>query len=219
MRVAFLGTSAFASRRAGDCRAPRPSLVVTQPDRPAGRHAVLAPPPVKLAAEELGHHVVQPERVSQDEGVAALGAARPDVLVVAAYGQLLRAVVFGLAPLGAINIHASFCPAIAAPRRSAGPSRGETTTESPRSSSIGETPTDAPRSIADIKPDETAGARARLAALGTQAILDTLSGLDAGTLEPKPQRTVRRSRRSSSGRAGASTGRSQRGRSTTWFAG
>lgn len=192
MRVVFLGTSQFAvpALRAVTERHEL-ALVVTQPDRPAGRHAALTPPPVKLAALELGLDVIQPDKVNQDEAVAALRSVRPDVLVVAAYGQLLRAAVFQLAPWGAINIHASLLPHY----RGAAPVnwaliRGETVTGVTtfvidRGMDTG--PVLLGRELR-VGPDETAGdLEPRLARLGAEAILETLDGLATGAVVPVPQ--------------------------------
>ncbi len=192
MRAVFLGTSEFAvpALRAVAER-HHVALVVTQPDRPVGRHALLSAPPVKRVAEQLGLPVAQPERVHRDEALALLRESRPDVLVVAAYGQLLRPSVFESAPHGAINIHASLLPRY----RGAAPvnwaiARGETTTGITtfvidRGMDTG--PTLLARSLA-IGDDETAGQlEQRLAALGAEVILETLGGLDRGALVPTPQ--------------------------------
>ncbi len=192
MRVAFLGTSPFAVP-ALRALAKRHEivLVVSQPDRPVGRHAVVAPTPVKYAATELGAPVFQPERINREDSVAALRAAQPDVLVVAAYGQLLRSAVFDLAPNGAINIHASLLPLY----RGAAPVnwaivRGETTTGITTfriDAGMDTGPIFLLRPLA-VGPDETAGElEQRLAELGARVILETLDELAAGTLAPRPQ--------------------------------
>lgn len=192
MRVAFLGTSDFAVP-ALEAVAGRYQvvLVVTQPDRPAGRHATLTAPPVKLAAAALGLEVAQPERINRDEAVARLRDARPNVLVVAAYGQLLRPAVFESAPHGAINIHASILPRY----RGAAPvnwaiARGETTTGITTfaiDQGMDTGPVFLQRSLA-IGRDETAGElEPRLARLGAEVIVETLRGLEDGTLVAIPQ--------------------------------
>ncbi|MBA3074107.1 MAG: methionyl-tRNA formyltransferase [Anaerolineae bacterium] len=83
--------------------------VVTQPDRPAGRGKVLTSPPVKVLADQLGIATIQPERL-KDEAFAQLQAWNPDVIVVAAFGQILRQRVLDLPKLGCINVHASYLP-------------------------------------------------------------------------------------------------------------
>ncbi len=84
--------------------------VVTQPDRPHGRRRQLSACPAKRVAEGRGVHVLTPERVGAPEVVSALSALRPDLLVVADYGQFIPSSLIDLAPLGAINIHPSLLP-------------------------------------------------------------------------------------------------------------
>ncbi|NOU95218.1 methionyl-tRNA formyltransferase [Paenibacillus sp. LMG 31456] len=84
--------------------------VVTQPDRPVGRKRVLTPTPVKAAAEQYGIPVLQPERLRRTESVEALKALQPDLIVTAAYGQILSKAVLDIPKLGCINIHASLLP-------------------------------------------------------------------------------------------------------------
>ncbi|WP_338555821.1 methionyl-tRNA formyltransferase [Paenibacillus sp. KS-LC4] len=112
MRIVFMGTPEFAV----------PSLqllinngyevvaVVTQPDRPKGRKRTLTPPPVKEAALALGLPVLQPERMRSSEAVEALAQYRPDLIVTAAYGQILPKAVLELPRLGCINVHGSLLP-------------------------------------------------------------------------------------------------------------
>jgi methionyl-tRNA formyltransferase len=112
MRVIFMGTAPFALpsltalREAGH----EICLVVTQPDRPAGRGQRLAASPVKLAAQEAQLPLLQPEKVRDPEAVAALRAMRPEAIVVVAYGQLLPDPILALAPHGCVNVHASLLP-------------------------------------------------------------------------------------------------------------
>jgi methionyl-tRNA formyltransferase len=84
--------------------------VVTQPDRPSGRGQVLTAPPVKQLALELGIPVMQPQKLRLPESFEELAAWKPDVIVVAAFGQILRQNVLDLPPLGCINVHASYLP-------------------------------------------------------------------------------------------------------------
>lgn len=74
--------------------------VVTQPDRPAGRGRELKPPPVKIMAQELGIPVIQPKRLRSEESVEPLREWAPDVIVVTAFGQILRKNVLELPPYG-----------------------------------------------------------------------------------------------------------------------
>jgi methionyl-tRNA formyltransferase len=192
VRLVFLGTSAFA------CPALRAlsqthevALVITQPDRPAGRKRNLRPSAVKVTANELGIKIAQPERINNLEGLSALHDAAPEAIVVASYGQLLRRDVFSLPPFGTINIHASLLPRF----RGAAPinwailcgeeETGITTFLIDEGMDTGKILLK--RSLS-IGKDETAGElHDRLARLGAQVIIETLSGIEDGTLEPTPQ--------------------------------
>jgi methionyl-tRNA formyltransferase len=111
-RVAFAGTPEFAAAalRAILEAGYAVPLVLTQPDRPAGRGMKLTPSPVKQLALAHGIAVDQPERLRSEEQRAALAACAPDVLVVAAYGLILPRAVLELPRLGCVNIHASLLP-------------------------------------------------------------------------------------------------------------
>jgi methionyl-tRNA formyltransferase len=85
------------------------TLVVTQPDRP-GHRLRLTPPAVKVAAEELGLEVFQPERVRAPESVARIAAAAPDLVVVVAYGQIIPRSILEIPPRGVLNVHGSLLP-------------------------------------------------------------------------------------------------------------
>jgi methionyl-tRNA formyltransferase len=112
MRILFMGTPDFAvpSLRALAASSHEIVMVVTQPDRPKGRGRTLTAPPVKLAAQELGIPVFQPEKVRDEEALARLEALKPDLLVTAAYGQILPKRLLELPPYGCINVHASLLP-------------------------------------------------------------------------------------------------------------
>jgi methionyl-tRNA formyltransferase len=84
--------------------------VVTQPDRPAGRHMTLTPPPVKVAADELHIPVIQPLKLREPGAVQQLRDWNPDLIVVAAFGQILRPEVLDLPKYGCVNVHASLLP-------------------------------------------------------------------------------------------------------------
>jgi methionyl-tRNA formyltransferase len=84
------------------------SLVLTQPDRPVGRKKVLTPPPVKVLAVEHAIEVLQPNRLSDEGILEAIQAAKPDFIIVAAFGQILPKSILDIAPC--INLHASLLP-------------------------------------------------------------------------------------------------------------
>lgn len=113
-RVVFFGTPAFAvpSLRALALMVDiELSLVVTQPDRPAGRRQRLQASPVKVAAQELGLPVYQPASLRAASVRERLASAGADVFVVAAYGQIFGPKMLGLPRRGCINLHASLLPA------------------------------------------------------------------------------------------------------------
>ena len=112
MKVAFAGTPEFAAAalRAIIAAGFEVPLVLSQPDRPAGRGLQLQPSPVKQVALAHGIPVDQPEKLRTEEQQAALRAAQPDVLVVAAYGLILPQAVLDLPRFGCVNIHASLLP-------------------------------------------------------------------------------------------------------------
>ena len=84
------------------------SLVLTQPDRPVGRKKVLTPPSVKVLAQEHDIKVLQPNRLSEDGIFEAISEAKPDFIIVAAFGQILPRSILDIAPC--INLHASLLP-------------------------------------------------------------------------------------------------------------
>jgi len=84
--------------------------VVTQPDRPVGRKKVLTPPPVKAAALKYGLPVLQPEKLSKSAELDEIIRLKPDLVVTAAYGQLLPNVLLEAPKYGCINVHASLLP-------------------------------------------------------------------------------------------------------------
>ncbi|MDH4209522.1 MAG: methionyl-tRNA formyltransferase, partial [Anaerolineae bacterium] len=110
-RVVFMGTPPFAV----------PSLralaehhdvvgVVTQPDRPARRGRKVTSSAVNKAAESLGLRILQPVSLRQEEAVAQLRELKPRLMVVAAYGQILRPQVLTIPPAGVLNVHPSLLP-------------------------------------------------------------------------------------------------------------
>ncbi|WP_238649814.1 methionyl-tRNA formyltransferase [Paenibacillus piscarius] len=112
MKIVFMGTPAFAvpCLRMLVEEGYEIAAVVTQPDRPQGRKKTLVPSPVKEAALELGLPVLQPERLRRPEAVAELAAYEPDLIVTAAYGQILPKSVLELPQNGCVNVHGSLLP-------------------------------------------------------------------------------------------------------------
>jgi methionyl-tRNA formyltransferase len=90
---------------------PRPLALVTQPDKPAGRHrSTLTPPPIKRIAVEAGIPVLQPESVREEGSLIALRGLQPDLIVVMAYGQILPKSLIAIPRIACINLHASLLP-------------------------------------------------------------------------------------------------------------
>jgi methionyl-tRNA formyltransferase len=112
MKIIFAGTPEFACEALDALVAADfvPELVLTQPDRPAGRGKKLAASPVKQFAERQGIEVWQPVTLKDAAIVADLAARQPELMIVAAYGLLLPQAVLDLPRLGAVNVHASLLP-------------------------------------------------------------------------------------------------------------
>lgn len=112
MNIVFMGTPEFAvpSLQALVGGGYRVAAVVTQPDRPKGRKRQLTPPPVKAEAERHGIPVYQPEKLRRSEVIEELRRIAPDLIVTAAYGQILPRSVLDIPRLGCINVHASLLP-------------------------------------------------------------------------------------------------------------
>ncbi len=165
--------------------------VVTQPDRPAGRSPQPQPPPVKVAAEALGLPVYQPPTLRSAESQAQLAAWQPDVIVVAAFGQLLPPAALDLPPHGCLNLHASLLPRwrgaapVAAAMMAGDPVTGVTLMRMDQGLDTG--PTIA-RRAEPIRPDDSrATLTARLARLAADLLLEMLPAYLAGVLSLQPQ--------------------------------
>ncbi|MEO0614678.1 MAG: methionyl-tRNA formyltransferase [Pseudomonadota bacterium] len=112
LRLGFAGTPEFAATILRYLLAAgyRPELVLTQPDRPAGRGRKLTASPVKALALDEGLHVAQPVSLRPEDTVDTLGLAELDVLIVAAYGLILPQAVLDAPRAGCLNVHASLLP-------------------------------------------------------------------------------------------------------------
>ena len=166
------------------------AAVVTNPDRPQGRGRQLAPPPVKECAQKLGIDVLQPASIRDPGLAAALSALAPDLFVVVAF-SILPGKLLAIPRLGSVNLHPSLLPAY----RGAAPIiwavvNGEQETGistfqlNPR--------VDAGDILLQrrvcIGPDETAGElEARLCQTGAEMVVETVDGLEDGTLSARPQ--------------------------------
>ncbi len=165
--------------------------VVTQPDRPAGRGRALVPPAVKQAALRLGIPVMQPEKIRLPEAMAQLEAWAPDLIVVTAFGQILRPAVLDLPLYGCINVHGSLLPRGrgAAPIQAAILAGDQETgiTIMKMDPGVDTGPILSQRSLR-IAADDTGGTLfAKLAPLGAELLLETLPLFLSGRLTPSPQ--------------------------------
>lgn len=167
-------------------------LVVSQPDRPKGRGLELVSSPVKRCARQLGLPIAQPERVKNNEEFRnQLTTLKPDAIIVVGYGRIIPQWMLDLPRLGNINLHASLLPKY----RGAAPiqwaiAQGETIT------GVTTMKIDAGLDTGDIllqreipiSPEDTAETLApRLAAVGADLMVETLGGLQAGSIHPRPQ--------------------------------
>lgn len=192
MRIAFLGTPDFAIPSFQILIEEGHTLALfTNPDRPKGRHGALTPPPTKELAQKHGIPVHQFEKIRLAEGVAALQAFGPELMVTAAFGQILSQEILDIPPLGCINVHASLLPKY----RGAAPIQwaiingeqitGVTTMLTEAGLDTGPILLKKETAIAE---NETAGELfGRLADIGATLLKETLAALSAGTLQPVPQ--------------------------------
>lgn len=193
LRLVMMGTGDFAVPTFRALVESRHAVValVTQPDRSGpGRHRHVENP-MKSFAQHQGIPFLQPERVKQPEAISAIANLAPDLLVVAAYGQILPGRLLSASRLGGINLHASLLPKYrgAAPVAWAiyhGESHsGVTVIEMLPQLDAG--PILAQKTV-EISPEETAGElEERLSSLGAPLVVDTVDRLEAGTVERRPQ--------------------------------
>ena len=165
--------------------------VVTQPDRASGRGRELKAPPVKTLALELKIPVIQPEKLREPEAMQQLRDWNPDLIVVAAFGQLLRKDVLDLPKYGCINIHASLLPRWrgAAPINAAILAGDEATGVTIMKMDVGldTGPMLAMKKIR-IRRDDTAGSVFQtLSKLGANLLMETLPDYMDGKITPTPQ--------------------------------
>ncbi len=193
MNSFFLGTPEFAvpTLKALVSAGHNILEVVTQPDRPKGRHQTLTPSPVKLAALRHDLRVWQPEKIRHADSVEHLRGLAPDAMVIVGYGQIVPQSIIDIAPLGVINVHASLLPEL----RGAAPIQwsivrgyektGVTTMRIDSGLDTGdialkwETPVDPNETAPELSP--------RLASAGADLLLQTLTGLANKTVTPVPQ--------------------------------
>jgi methionyl-tRNA formyltransferase len=193
LRILFLGTAEFACPTLEALLASRHQVlgVVTQPDRPKGRGQKLIATPVKSIALKAGLPVYQPEKIRDPAFLKILESLRPELMVVAAYGQILSAAVLAVPPRGCVNVHGSVLPKyrgaapivraiLAGERRT-----GITTMFMDPGMDTG------PILLTEeteIEEEDTAGSlHDRLARIGARLLLLTLERLEENALVPRPQ--------------------------------
>jgi methionyl-tRNA formyltransferase len=191
-RIVFMGTPPFAVPTLNVlAEAHQVAGVVTQPDRPAGRGRGMGQSAVKRAALELGLPTFQPPSLRTGEALAQLASWAPDVIVVAAFGQLLAQDVLDLPPFGCLNVHASLLPRWrgAAPVAAAILAGDDVTgvTIMQLDAGLDTGPLLALRETAILTDDTRATLSGRLSYLGAQLLAETLPAYLAGELEPQPQ--------------------------------
>ena len=193
MRVVFMGTPDFAvaSLNALITAGHEVVAVITQPDRPKGRGNKLAFPEVKTRALELNIPVYQPASVKDDAFLQLLSDYRPDVIVVVAFGRILPQSVLELPQYGCVNVHGSLLPEYrgAAPIQRAvldgKTETGVTTMRMDIGMDTGDMLLQAKLPITD--EDTTGTMFDKLATLGGSLLIDTLTGLEQGSIVPQKQ--------------------------------
>lgn len=193
MRIVFAGTPGFAAATLEALLAAghQLSLVLTQPERRAGRGLALTGGAVQALAQRRGLALYQPATLKTPEAVERIAAAAPEILVVAAFGLILPGAVLTLAPRGAINVHASLLPRW----RGAAPIQrailagdrvtGITIMQMDAGLDTGPVLLQRPLAIAD--DDDAQTLHDRLAALGATLVVEALDALAAGRLRAVPQ--------------------------------
>lgn len=193
MKIIYMGTPDFAvpALKALNSSEHEVVAVFTQPDKPKGRKMVLTPPDVKVCANELSIPVFQPETFKDGKALEIINGFNPDVIVVAAYGKLLPKAVLDAPKYGCINIHGSLLPKY----RGAAPIQ-QSVLNGDRITGVTAMQMDVGLDTGDIllvketeiSENETSGELFdRLALLGGELIVETLSLLEQGRLAPKKQ--------------------------------
>ena len=193
MKLVFFGTPDFAVPSIESLVRSRHELaaVVTQPDRPKGRGLKTVPSPVKRVARKHGLDILQPERASTAEFVQKVRSLAPDLLVVVAYGEILRPELLEGARHGAVNLHASLLPKYrgSAPIQAAILNGDDTTGVTVIRMDEGMDTGDilAQAEVA-IDENDTAGTlHDTLARVGAEVLTETVDRIEAGTVTARPQ--------------------------------
>lgn len=192
MKVVFLGTPDFSVKPLEAINSSKHEViaVVTQPDRPVGRKAIITPCAVKSCAQNLGLPVYSYEKI-RFEGVEDLKALNPDIMVTCAFGQILSKEILEIAKYGVINVHASLLPKYrgSAPIQYSIINGDKVTGITVMQTGVGvDTGDILMQEEIEIGEDETAGELFdRLSVLGAKTIVDALDKIEDGKLIPVPQ--------------------------------
>ncbi len=191
-KIVFMGSPDFSlSTLRGLANQYEVIGVVTQPDRASGRGRELKSPPVKLLAQELGIPIMQPEKLRAPEAMEQLRTWAPELIVVAAFGQILKKDVLDLPRYGCINVHASLLPRWrgAAPINAAILAGDEETgvTIMKMDAGLDTGPMLSKRSIRLTRDDTAGSVFQALSQLGADLLLETLPDYLSGKLQPVPQ--------------------------------
>jgi methionyl-tRNA formyltransferase len=192
IKIVFMGSPDFALPSLSALAAKYEVVgVITQPDRASGRGRELKAPPVKTLALELNIPVIQPQKLREPEAISQLQAWKPDLIVVAAFGQILKPDVLNLPKYGCVNVHASLLPRWrgAAPINAAILAGDEETGVTIMKMDVGlDTGPMLSKKSIRIKPDDTAGSVFQaLSTLGADLLLETLPDYLSGKITPQPQ--------------------------------
>jgi len=193
VKLVFFGTPDFAVPSLESLVQSRHELaaVVTQPDRPKGRGLKTVPSPVKRVARRYGLDILQPERASTPEFVQKIQDIAPDLLVVVAYGEILRPELLEIAKHGAVNLHASLLPKYrgSSPIQAAILNGDDTTGVTVIRMDEGMDTGDILAQVeVPIDEDDTAGTvHDTLARVGAEVLTKTVDRVAAGTVSARPQ--------------------------------
>lgn len=194
LRVVFMGTAELSCNSLRALMAPpefQVVAVVTQPDRPKGRELKLQPSPVKELALHANLPVLQPERAREEAFLGALRDLQPDLVVVAAYGQILPERILDLPRFGCLNVHTSLLPRY----RGAAPIQwailngdAETGVTIMKMDAGLDTGDILSQATTPIHPEDTSETlHDRLAALGAGLLVETIPDYVAGKVASRPQ--------------------------------
>lgn len=195
MRVIYLGTPQFAVESLKallETEGIEVVACVTQPDRPKGRGGKIEAPPVKILAQAHNIPVLQPEKLSRDKAtVEAMKALQPDILVMVAFGQILKKEVLTMTPMGVVNVHGSLLPKL----RGAAPINwsiinGDTVTGVTTmftNQGVDSGPMLLKKEIAITPQMDSEELSQLMSVVGAQVLIETLQKLKDGTLKAEEQ--------------------------------